>query len=85
MAILAPIFATLIQLAISRKREFFANASGAPLTHYPECLALALQKTSNATAHLFIANPFGANKLKGLLSTHPRIEARISVLLGKKP
>lgn len=94
LAILAPIFATLIQLAISRKREFLADASGALLTRYPEGLASALQKisqygapmqkTSNATAHLFIANPFGANKVKSLFSTHPQVEARIEALLGKK-
>lgn len=68
-AILAPIAATLIQLAISRKREFLADASGALLTRYPEGLASALQKISaysrpmikksTATAHLFIANPLG--------------------------
>lgn len=95
LAILAPIFATLIQLSISRKREFLADASGALLTRYPEGLARALQKisqygapmqkTSNATAHLFIANPFGANKIKSLFSTHPQVEARIEALLGKKP
>lgn len=69
-AILSPIVATLIQLAISRKREFLADASGAYLTRYPEGLARALEKleqlqkpsskfASNATAHLFIVNPFG--------------------------
>jgi len=68
LSILAPIFATLIQLAISRKREFLADASGALLTRYPEGLANALTKISNysrpmasantATAHLFISNPF---------------------------
>lgn len=94
LSILAPIFATLIQLSISRKREFLADASGALLTRYPEGLASALQKisqygapmqkTSNATAHLFIANPFGANKLKSLFSTHPPVQARIEALLGKK-
>ena len=70
LAILSPIIATLIQLAISRKREFLADASGALLTRYPEGLASALQKISaysrpmaranHATAHLFISNPFGA-------------------------
>lgn len=95
LAILAPIFATLIQLSISRKREFLADASGALLTRYPEGLASALakisqygapmNKTSNATAHLFIANPFGANKIKSLFSTHPPVQARIDALLGKKP
>jgi heat shock protein HtpX len=68
IAILAPIFATLIQMAISRKREFLADATGALLTRYPEGLASALEKisgytqpvqrASNATAHLYISNPF---------------------------
>ncbi len=70
LAILSPIIATLIQLAISRKREFLADASGALLTRYPDGLASALQKigaygapmkrANHATAHLFISNPFGA-------------------------
>lgn len=72
VAILAPILATLIQLAISRKREFLADASGALITRYPEGLASALEKISsdrpmarpqNATAHLFFANPFKADTL----------------------
>lgn len=94
LSILAPIFATLIQLAISRKREFLADASGALLTRYPEGLANALQKISQygrpmahantATAHLFISNPFGAGKkVSNLFSTHPSVEARVKVLLGE--
>ncbi len=95
LSILAPIFATLIQLAISRKREFLADASGALLTRYPEGLASALQKISanstkmkyanTATAHLFIANPFGGlgKKVSNLFSTHPPTEERIKALLGK--
>lgn len=95
LSILAPIFATLIQLAISRKREFLADASGALLTRYPEGLAGALQKISNyprpmahantATAHMFIANPFGTmgKKISTLFSTHPETEKRIKALLGK--
>jgi heat shock protein HtpX len=93
LAILAPIFATLIQLAISRKREFLADASGALLTRYPDGLANALVKISKyqrpmkyaneATAHLFIANPFSLKKAKGLFSTHPPVEARVKALLGK--
>lgn len=73
-AIIAPIAATLIQLAISRKREFLADASGALLTRYPEGLAKALEKIGNfprglenknsATAHLYIANPFKADSSK---------------------
>ena len=94
LAILAPIFATLIQLSISRKREFLADASGALLTRYPEGLANALQKisqysqpmqkASKATAHLFISNPFGANKIKNMFSTHPTVSSRVNALLNKK-
>jgi len=92
--ILSPIFATLIQLAISRKREFLADASGALLTRYPEGLAQALQKISNAnipmrnpntaTAHLYISNPFKNNgkKISSLFSTHPPVEERIKALTG---
>ncbi len=97
LAILAPIFATLVQLAISRKREYLADASGALLTRYPEGLANALekiaahaqpmQKASKATAHLFISNPFGGagKKLSTLWATHPPLESRISILrkMGK--
>lgn len=97
LAILAPIAASLIRLAISRKREFLADASGALLTRYPEGLASALQKISststpmktahNATAHLFISNPFGAKKISRihkLFMTHPPVEERLSALLDKK-
>lgn len=94
--ILAPIAAQLIQLAISRKREFLADADGALLTRYPEGLASALQKigsyaapmqrASTTTAHLFIANPFGSHPagawLANLFSTHPPIPARIAALEG---
>lgn len=92
LAILSPFIATLIQLAISRKREFLADSSGALLTRYPEGLASALRKiasssdrmqTANkATAHLFISNPFGSNKIKGLFNTHPPVEERIKALIG---
>jgi heat shock protein HtpX len=95
-AILAPIAATLIQLAISRKREYLADASGALLTRYPEGLASALEKisregsaipsttASSAYAHLYIANPFGGSKkfLSGLFLTHPPAEDRIKILRG---
>jgi heat shock protein HtpX len=96
LAILSPIAVTLIQLAVSRKREYLADASGALLTRYPEGLASALEKisqnsqpmmrASQATAHLFIANPFGSvgKKVAGLFSTHPPVEDRIRVLLGSK-
>lgn len=92
LAILAPIAVTLIQLAISRKREFLADASGALLTRYPEGLASALEKISQysvpmrsankATAHLYIANPFGAKKIMTLFMTHPPIEQRVAALRG---
>jgi len=92
--ILAPIAATLIQLAISRKREFLADASGALLTRYPEGLARALEKISkdpnplraanNSTAHLFISSPFRGKQSAGLITklfmTHPPVEERIKAL-----
>lgn len=89
LMILSPIIATLIQLSISRKREYLADASGALLTRYPEGLASALEKISahsgkmkkanHATAHLFISNPFG-DKIRGLFSTHPPVEKRVAAL-----
>ena len=92
LSILAPLAAMLVQLAISRKREFLADASGALLTRYTEGLASALEKISadptpmrhanRATAHLFIANPFKGKKLSTLLMTHPPIEERVKVLRG---
>lgn len=95
LAILSPIIATLIQLAVSRKREFLADASGALLTRYPEGLASALEKISkdkepleaanNATAHLYISSPFKLKSSSGhwfanLFNTHPPIEERIKIL-----
>ena len=96
LAILAPLAASLIQMAISRKREFLADASGALLTRYPEGLASALEKISShgrpmqrqshATAHLFIANPFGAKgksigaTINKLFMTHPPAEERVAIL-----
>ena len=94
LVILSPIFAKLIQLAISRKREFLADADGVLLTRYPEGLANALQKISganipmsnpnNATAHLFISNPFGGvgKKVSSLFSTHPPVEERVKAIMG---
>jgi len=95
LSILAPIFAVLIQLAISRKREFLADASGALLTRYPEGLASALKKISEysrpmarqsqAIAHLYLADPKGykmGKKIGGLFATHPRVEDRIKALIG---
>lgn len=97
-AILAPIVATLIRLAISRKREFLADATGALLTRYPEGLASALEKISNdssvlrvadtSTSHLYISNPFKGKESQSwftkLFMTHPPTEERIKVLRGMK-
>lgn len=94
LAILSPIVATLIQLALSRKREFLADASGVLLTRYPEGLASALEKISsdknplrganNATAQLFIVNPFKGKDAKAwfssLFNTHPPLTERIRIL-----
>lgn len=95
LAILSPLFAQLIQLAISRKREFLADATGALLTRYPDGLASALKKISSdpnqlpkvskATAHLYISNPFKAKNgkvplSKKLFSTHPPVQERIEAL-----
>lgn len=95
-AILAPIFAVLIQLAISRKREYLADASGALLTRYPEGLANALrkisqysqpmQRQSSAIAHMYLADPKGykiGKRVAGLMATHPPVEKRIEALIGK--
>ncbi len=90
--ILAPLAATMIQLAVSRKREFLADASGALLTRYPAGLISALQKisadpepmehASNATAHLWFESPFKGKKnaFSNLFLTHPPVEARITAL-----
>lgn len=90
LAILSPIIAELIKFAVSRKREYLADASGAMLTRYPEGLANALKKiakdqnqlktASSATAHLFISNPFKKKSFSNLFSTHPPIELRIKKL-----
>jgi len=89
-AILAPLVATMIQLAISRNREYLADATGALTTRYPEGLASALEKIAQtgsvvrrqntATAHLFFANPLKGHSLASLFSTHPPIEERIARL-----
>jgi heat shock protein HtpX len=100
LMILSPIIASFIQLAISRKREFMADSTGALMTRYPEGLANALRKISespnklkkanHATAHLYISDPFkekGKKKISGfhkLFLTHPPVEERIQALLGKK-
>ena len=89
-AILAPIVALSIQLAISRQREYLADATGALTTRYPEGLASALtkiaqtgsalKKQNTATAHLFFANPLRGHGLTNLFSTHPPIQERIARL-----
>ncbi|MSR85305.1 zinc metalloprotease HtpX [Candidatus Uhrbacteria bacterium] len=94
LLVLSPLIGQLIQLAVSRRREFLADADGALLTRYPEGLARALAKIrdahqpmtrpSRATAHLWIANPFGDGRIRShiatLFSTHPPIEERIKQL-----
>lgn len=89
LLILSPIVAKLIQLAISRQREYLADSSGALLTRYPEGLARALEKISSgpelksagqSTAHLFIANPFRGKSMASWFSTHPPVEERIKRL-----
>ncbi|HEV8701241.1 MAG TPA: zinc metalloprotease HtpX [Candidatus Polarisedimenticolia bacterium] len=93
--ILAPIAATLIQLAVSRSREFQADATGAEMTHNPYGLANALQKLEDssrripmqtagpASSHLFIVKPFTGGALTNLFSTHPPIRERIRRLTGR--
>ena len=90
-ALLAPIAAMLIQLGISRSREYQADSDGARIVHDPEALASALAKLEGgarripmpvpeATAHLYIVNPFAGRNVAGLFSTHPPIEERIQRL-----
>lgn len=98
LAVLAPLFANMLKLAVSRRREFLADASGALLTRYPEGLASALQKigaysqpmkhANHATAHIFLSSPFGSQKDKTsffvkLFSTHPPISERVQALLER--
>jgi len=93
LALLSPLIAKLIQLAISRRREFLADASAVRLTRFPDGLVKALQKISadqepleaanKATAHLYIVNPFKGNQFKGIahfFNTHPPMEERIKIL-----
>ena len=93
MIILAPLAATLIQLAISRSREFAADATGAQIAGSPYGLADALRKIESAarrvplqanpaTAHMFIVKPFSGGGLAGLFSSHPPTEDRVRALLG---
>lgn len=91
-AILAPIIATMIQLAISRRREYLADATGALTTRYPEGLASALEKIGQygstlrrqnpSTAHLFFSNPLRGRGISNLFSTHPPVEERVKILRG---
>jgi heat shock protein HtpX len=92
LAIIAPLFAKMLQLAVSRQREYLADASGAQLTRYPEGLASALEKISGdkevlevanrATQHMYIVNPIKPfeKRAKSLFSTHPPIEERVARL-----
>ena len=91
MSIIAPLAAMLIQMAISRSREYLADETGAQLAHNPESLARALEKlqtasqvtpmdASPATAHMFIVNPLTGGTLMNLFSTHPPIEERVARL-----
>lgn len=92
LAILAPIFAVLLEMAVSRKREFLADATAAEMTRYPEGLARALQKIASdpdplevanrATQHMYIVNPLHLSGASGLLSTHPPTAERIRALMG---
>jgi heat shock protein HtpX len=94
--ILAPIVAALIQAAVSRKREYLADATGALTTRYPEGLASALEKIKDgssatkrqntSTAHLFFANPMKGKSLSAMFSTHPPVDERIAKLrsMGSK-
>lgn len=89
-AILAPVIAMLIQLSISRKREYLADATGALTTRYPDALASALEKIkksgsgvkrqNSSTAHLYFANPMKGKSMSNLFSTHPPIDDRIKKL-----
>jgi heat shock protein HtpX len=93
-AIIAPFAASLLQLAISRRREYLADATGALTTRYPEGLASALEKIektgsatrvqNTSTAHMFFANPLKSHSFLNLFSTHPPIEARIRALREMK-
>ncbi len=93
-SILAPLFAYLMQLAISRKREYLADTNAALLTRYPEGLARALEKltadteplevANRATAHLYIVSPFKGGRMREMFSTHPPLDKRIKALRDLK-
>jgi heat shock protein HtpX len=94
ISLLAPLAAAVVQMAISRQREYAADAGGAALTHDPEALASALQKLQTGvarrpmgegaatTAHLFIMNPLSGGGMSRLFSTHPPVEERVARLRG---
>ncbi len=96
MAIVAPVAAMIIQMAVSRSREYLADATGARIAGSPEGLAKALEKlgaysrqipmaANPSTAHMFIVNPLSGKSLQNLFSTHPPMEERISRLRGVRP
>jgi heat shock protein HtpX len=93
MMLVAPLAASLIQMAISRSREYIADASGAEISGHPKALASALEKLSNynkqqpmdvnpASAQMYIVNPLSGGALAGLFSTHPPMEERIKRLMA---
>ena len=96
MSIIAPMAAMLIQMAISRSREYLADSTGAAIAGRPDGLARALEKLGSysrsramdanpSTAHMFIVNPLSGQKLAGLFSTHPPIAERVARLTGSRP
>jgi len=96
MSIIGPMAAMIIQMAISRSREYLADATGAKFAGHPEGLAAALEKlgdcskrlpmnASPATAHMFIVNPLSGRSMLNLFSTHPPLEDRIARLRGIRP
>jgi heat shock protein HtpX len=96
MAVLAPLAAMIIQMAISRSREYLADATGAGFAGHPEGLASALERLGQyskrlpmranpSTAHMFIVNPLSGRSLTSLFSTHPPLEERIARLRGNRP
>ena len=96
MAVLAPLAAMIIQMAISRSREYLADATGAGFSGHPEGLASALERLGQysnrlpmranpSTAHMFIVNPLSGRSLTNLFSTHPPLEERIARLRGNRP
>ena len=96
MSVLAPMAAVIIQMAISRSREYLADATGAGIVGNPDGLARALEKLGSytkrlpmdanpSTAHMFIVNPLSGRSLMSLFSTHPPLEDRIARLRGARP